>query len=71
MTNIVLIIYNPKIRLLMRTLKITFALLAIVVLTVSGVQSKETVTEEATYNTSTNVDLLVHNKTKLKAPPRG
>lgn len=55
----------------MRTLKITFALLAIVVLTVSGVQSKETVTEEATYNTSTNVDLLAHGKTKLKAPPRG
>ncbi|MBO3115609.1 hypothetical protein J4050_02560 [Winogradskyella sp. DF17] len=56
----------------MRTIKITFALLAIVVLTVSGVQSNEIITDEPTFEQkSTNIDLLAHKKANLKVPTRG
>jgi len=56
----------------MRTIKITFALLAIVVLTVSGVQSNDIATDEPTFEQkSTDVDLLAHGKGQLKLPTRG
>jgi hypothetical protein len=56
----------------MRTLKITLALAAIVMLTVSGVQSEDVVTQEPTYKkTSTQYNLLAHDKSKMKVPSRG
>ncbi len=56
----------------MRTMKITLALLAIVVLTVSGVQSNDIVNNEPTIEkTSTNIDLLAHGKAEIKVPTRG
>ncbi len=57
----------------MKTLKITFALVAVMLLTVSGVQS-ETVsnkTESTHKENSTHINLLAHNKDKLKAPSNG
>ena len=53
----------------MKTLKITLALIAIAVLTVSGVQSeKVVVTQNSDVNQPTKIDLLAHNKKKLKLP---
>ena len=58
----------------MKTLKITLALLAVMLLTVSGVQSdRVSVNDED--NTSvqkpTNIDLLAHRKAKLKIITKG
>ena len=56
----------------MRTLKITLALLAIVVLTVSGVQSNDVVTDNPTIKESSKtINLLAHKKAKLKVPTQG
>lgn len=55
----------------MKTLKIAFLLLAVVMLTVSG-QSSDTVQAEDNYKSNTtNVDLMVHNKAKIKLPSTG
>ncbi|MBV7269629.1 hypothetical protein [Winogradskyella luteola] len=56
----------------MKTLKITLALVAIAMLTVSGVQSDKVVNNEPTYKeSSTHINLLAHKKNKLKAPTNG
>jgi hypothetical protein len=56
----------------MRTLKITLALAAIVMLTVSGVQSEDVNKMEPNFEkSSTNYDLLAHKKTHLKVPSNG
>lgn len=53
----------------MKTLKITFLLLAVVLLTVSG-QSSDTVNADETYKANTtNVDLMAHTKARIKLPP--
>ncbi|WP_299120388.1 hypothetical protein [uncultured Winogradskyella sp.] len=56
----------------MKTLKITLALVAVLVLTVSGVQSNETqVTDKPTYETKSNFDLLAVNKKKKDIKQQG
>ncbi len=56
----------------MKTLKITLALVAVLVLTVSGVQSDSNlVSEKNEINQPTKIDLLAHNKVKIKAPSNG
>lgn len=53
----------------MKTLKITFLLLAVVLLTVSG-QSSDSVKSDDNYKSNTtNVDLMAHTKAKIKVPP--
>lgn len=52
----------------MKTLKITLALVAVLLLTVSGVQSKDVVNDEPTYETKSNFDLLATNKKKAAKP---
>ncbi len=56
----------------MKTLKITFLLLAVVLLTVSGVQTEETDKLNADKQTevSSKVDLLAHAKKGLKVPSK-
>lgn len=56
----------------MKTLKITFLLLAVVLLTVSG-QSSDTVADnnEPTFKTQKQYDLLAHSKKKAKLQPNG
>ena len=58
----------------MKTLKITFALLAVLLLTVSGVKS-DSISVNSEENTSitkpTNIDLLAHRKSKLKIVKNG
>ncbi|GGW54986.1 hypothetical protein DFQ11_101413 [Winogradskyella epiphytica] len=59
----------------MKTLKITLALVAVLLLTVSVV-NRESVTTVADVDTeikerSTKIDLLAHRKTKLSVPTRG
>ena len=48
----------------MKTLKITLALVAVLVLTVSGVQSENVANDQPTYETQNNFDLLVIDKKK-------
>ena len=56
----------------MKTLKITLALVAIIVLTVSVVQSDKIVTDnEPTYKEYNEMDLLATNKKKAKLETRG
>ena len=57
----------------MKTLKITLALVAIAMLTVSGVKSENVVVdnEQPTYKTHTNYDLIAHNKKKGKIKGQG
>lgn len=58
----------------MKTLKITFALVAVLLLTVSGVQSDAVVVneDEPTFNQQPNtIDLLAHRKSKLKKMTQG
>mgnify|MGYP001048888814 CR=1 FL=1 len=56
----------------MKTLKITLALVAVLVLTVSGVQSDNVVNSEPTFKeNSTHINLLAHKKNKIKAPANG
>lgn len=53
----------------MKTLKITFALAAIMLLTVSGVQSESnSVSENNEIKQPTKIELLAHNKAKIKKP---
>jgi major membrane immunogen (membrane-anchored lipoprotein) len=56
----------------MKTLKITFLLLAVVLLTVSG-QSSDTVTDtnEPTYKTQKQYDLMALSKKKAKLETNG
>ena len=57
----------------MKTLKITFLLLAVLVLTISG-QSSDAVADnssEPTYKTQKQYDLLAHSKKKLKLQNQG
>ncbi|EPR73323.1 MULTISPECIES: hypothetical protein [Winogradskyella] len=57
----------------MKTLKITFALLAVLLLTVSGIQSDNVAVndEEPTYKEKTSYDLLAHDKTRIKLKTQG
>ncbi|WP_179333644.1 hypothetical protein [Winogradskyella costae] len=57
----------------MKTLKITFALLAVSLLTVSGIQSDKVAVndEEPTYKETTSYDLMAHTKTKIKLKTQG
>ena len=56
----------------MKTLKITFLLLAVVLLTVSGKSSEAVAdTNESTLNEYQNYDLMAHNKAKIKLPSSG
>ena len=53
----------------MKTFKITLALVAVLVLTVSGVQSDNvTQVNKPTYETNSNFDLLATNKKKAAKP---
>jgi hypothetical protein len=57
----------------MKTLKITIALVAVLLLTVSGVKS-ETVAasnDEPTYKEQASYDLLAHTKKKTKVQTQG
>ncbi|MFT5242111.1 MAG: hypothetical protein ACJA1H_001229 [Glaciecola sp.] len=56
----------------MNTLKITFLLLAVLLLTVSG-QSSDVVSDsnETTYKTQKQYDLLAHAKKKTKISSQG
>ena len=58
---------NPKL-ILMKTLKITLAIVAIAVLTVSGVTSEQVVNDQPTYEAKSNFDLLATSK-KMKSKP--
>jgi hypothetical protein len=57
----------------MKTLKITLALVAVLVLTVSGVQSENVnvVDEQPTYETKAQYDIIAHTKTRLKKGSNG
>ncbi|WP_418638043.1 hypothetical protein [Winogradskyella sp.] len=57
----------------MKTLKITIVLAAVLLLTVSGVQSEAVVAnnDEPTYNTHENYDLIAHTKNKVKLKTNG
>ncbi len=57
----------------MKTLKITLALMAIAMLTVSGVQSEnlDIAKDQPTYEAGSNFDLLASNKKKLEKPSNG
>jgi hypothetical protein len=56
----------------MKTLKITFLLLAILLLTVSGQSSDALSNDEVTtYETQSKYDLLVHAKSKKNLEPQG
>jgi hypothetical protein len=57
----------------MKTLKITLALAAVLLLTVSGVKSEDVIdtNENPTYKGQTNYDLLAHDKKKLEVQSKG
>lgn len=57
----------------MKTLKITLTLLALLLLTVSGVKSEDAVNQnEPNYKEgSIQINLLAHKKDKLKVPSNG
>jgi len=57
----------------MKTLKITLTLIAVALLTVSGVQSENAAVNEdqPTYKTHTTYDLVAHNKNKVKIKSQG
>ena len=57
----------------MKTLKITLALLAVLLLTISGVQSESVIAnnDEPTYQTYENYDLMAHTKEKSKLKTNG
>ena len=55
----------------MKSLKITLALVAIAVLTVSGVQSDKIVNDQPTYEAKSSFDLLATNKKKISKPTGG
>jgi hypothetical protein len=57
----------------MKTLKITLALAAVLLLTVSGVKSEDVAVndENPTYKGQTNYDLLAHDRKKVEAQSQG
>jgi len=57
----------------MKTLKITLSLIAVLLLTVSGMKSEEVAAndENPTYKTHSNYDLIAHNKAKAKIKTQG
>tara|TARA_R110002049_G_scaffold163459_5_gene329406 strand:- start:2207 stop:2377 length:171 start_codon:yes stop_codon:yes gene_type:complete len=56
----------------MKTLKITLALVAVLLLTVSGVKSESNlVSENNEIHQPTKIELLAHNKSKIKKPTNG
>ncbi len=56
----------------MKTLKITLALVAVAMLTVSGVQSDKIENgEKSNIKQPTKIDLLAHNKKKAQLPTQG
>jgi hypothetical protein len=55
----------------MKTLKITLAIVAVVALTISGVNSEEILNDQPTYETNSGFDLLATNKKKLHKPTNG
>lgn len=56
----------------MKTLKITLALVAVAMLTVSGVQSDKIENgEKSNIKQPTKIDLLAHGKKELKLPSQG
>lgn len=56
----------------MKTLKITLALVAVVLLTVSGVKTDEVVVnDENSIETISKTDLLAHTKKGVKRPTNG
>jgi steroid 5-alpha reductase family enzyme len=55
----------------MKALKITLLLVAVLLLTVSGVQSKEPVQDEPTYKEYSPKDLLAVDRKKLKTESHG
>jgi hypothetical protein len=52
----------------MKTLKITLALVAVLLLTVSGVQSTDVLNDEPTIEAKSNFDLLATSKKKAAKP---
>ncbi|WP_157358344.1 hypothetical protein [Winogradskyella sp. J14-2] len=56
----------------MKTLKITLALVAVALLTLSGVESDKFETAEKSNVTQpTKIDLLAHGKKEIKLPTQG
>jgi hypothetical protein len=56
----------------MKTLKITFLALAVVLLTVSVISANSVnQTDEATVKSPTKIDLLAHKKKEMKMPTEG
>ncbi len=55
----------------MKTLKITLTLVAIALLTVSGVQSEEIVTENSDKNQPAKIDLATKTKKSGELPSQG
>ena len=56
----------------MKALKITLAIVAVTLLTVSGVKSENVAKDDQpTYKSQTNYDLIAHNKDKAKLKPQG
>jgi len=66
-----LLLYNPKLNNSMKTLKITFLLLAIILLTVSGQSSDTVKNDEANTYKQTEVRyyLLASTKDNIDLPP--
>lgn len=66
-----MLLYNPKLNNSMKTLKITFLLLAIILLTVSGQSSDTVKNDEAnTYKqTEARYYLLASTKDRIVLPP--
>lgn len=62
---------NPKSKI-MKTLKITILLLAVLVLTLSGTSADQTTNEAVNVKqNSIDLNLLVHDKAKAKVPSLG
>lgn len=56
----------------MKTLKITFLLLAVLVLTLSGTSTDQATNDEVNVKqNSVDLNLLAHNKMKTKLVPQG
>ena len=55
----------------MKTLKITLTLVAIALLTVSGIQSEEIVTDNSDKNQPAKIDLLADGKKGGELPTQG
>ena len=56
---------------LMKALQIALVLVAVLVLTVSGVQSNDATSQEKTYKEYSPKDLIAHKKKKLKIRSNG